>query len=416
MNARARRKNEIILLIRRVGRTTRPIIGSILSISPPTVSSIVRDLRKEKWVVADGYKESVGGRRAALFKLNPKLAYSIGVEMSLSTIASVLIDLEGRILARHTATTEVSDNWPRMRDRLLSTVETVLSAAKGGKVAGICLGISGIIDKQNKVLKKFPQFESWVDLPVGRLLKEKFGLNVLLENNVTAAALAELKYGRGREVSDFLYLHMGKAIGLGIVINGEVYRGATGAAGELGHIIIDPDGPICYCGNYGCLESLASPLALVRQPIGAIEKGVESKISSKVKGKLSKVTIKHIFEAAAESDRLASNIVEKAGEYIGLAAANLGNLFNPQMFVLGGILAGDGGVPLETISRIFYSRVLPSLRDTTRIEVSEITGRPCPLGAATLVYEEMFERLKGAEEASEVMPQSPPLSRRRKKK
>ena len=416
MNARARRKNEIILLIRRVGRTTRPIIGSILSISPPTVSSIIRDLIKEKWVVADGYKESVGGRRAGLFKLNPKLGYSIGVEMSLSAIAGVLIGLEGRIFSRHTATTEVVDDWPRMRDHLLSTVETVLSAAKGSKVAGIGLGISGIIDKKSKVLKKFPQFESWVDMPVGRLLQEKFGLNVVLENNVTAAALAELKYGRGREVSNFLYLHMGKAIGLGIVINGEVYHGASGAAGELGHIIIDPDGPICYCGNYGCLESVASPSALVKQAIEAIEKGVESKITSKVKGKLSKMAIKDIFEAAAESDRLASNIVEKAGEYIGLAAANLANLFNPQMFVLGGILAEDGGLLLESIRRVFHSRVLPSLRDVSPIEVSEISERPCPLGAATLVYEEMFERLKGAEQASEVMPQSPPLRRRRKKK
>ncbi len=416
MNARGRRKNEIILLIRRVGRTTRPVIGSMLSISPPTVSSIIRDLIKEKWVVADGYKESVGGRRAALFKLNPKLAYSIGLEMSLSTIAGVLIDLEGRIFARHTATTEVTDDWPRMRDHLLSTVETVLSAAKGGKVAGIGLGISGIIDKENKVLSKFPQFESWVDLPVGRLLGKKFGLNVVLENNVTAAALAELKCGRGREVSDFLYLHMGRAIGLGIVINGEVYRGATGAAGELGHIIIDPDGPICYCGNYGCLESVASPLALVKQAIGAIEKGVESKITSKVKGKLSKVTIKEIFEAAEESDRLASNIVEKAAEYVGLAVANLGNLFNPRMFVLGGILAEDRGFHLDTIRRVFRSRVLPSLRDVSAIEVSEISERPCPLGAATLVYEEMFERLKGPEEASAVMPQSAPVRRRRKKK
>ncbi|KPJ63124.1 MAG: hypothetical protein AMS15_01600 [Planctomycetes bacterium DG_23] len=416
MNARARRKNEIILLIRRVGRTTRPIIGNILSISPPTVSSIIRDLVKEKWVVADGYKESVGGRRAALFKLNPKLAYSVGLEMSLSTIAGVLIDLEGRIFARHTATTEVVDDWPRMRDHLLSTVETLLSAAKGAKVAGIGLGISGILDRENKVLSKFPQFESWVNLPVGNLLQEEFGLNVLLENNVTAAALAELKYGRGREADNFLYMHMGKAIGLGIVINGEVYKGATGAAGELGHIIIDPDGPICYCGNYGCLESVASPLALVKQAIGAIEKGVESKITSKVKGKLSKVTIRDIFEAAAESDRLASNIVEKAGEYTGLAVANLANLFNPQMFVLAGLLAEDDGFQLETVRRVFRSRVLPALRDVSHIEVSELSERPCPLGAATLVYEEMFERLKGPEEASQVMPESATLRRRGNKK
>jgi predicted NBD/HSP70 family sugar kinase len=416
MNARARRKNEIILLIRRVGRTTRPIIGDMLSISPPTVSSIIRDLVKEKWVVTDGYKESVGGRRAALFKLNPKLAYSVGIEMSLSAIAGVLIDLEGHIFARHTATTAVTDDWPQMRNHLLSTVEKVLLPAKGAKVAGIGLGISGIFDKKNKVLGKFPQFESWVDLPVGRILEEKFGLNVVLENNVTAAALAELKYGRGRQVDNFLYLHMGKAIGLGIVINGEIYQGATGAAGELGHIIIDPDGPICYCGNYGCLESLASPPALIKQAIAAIEKGVESKITSRGKGKLSQVTINDIFEAAANSDRLASNILEKAGEYMGLAMANLGNLFNPQMFVLGGILAEDGGFQLDAVRRVFRSRVLSSLRDVSRIEASEIGERPCPLGAATLVYEEMFERLKGSEESSEVMPQSAPIKQRRKRK
>jgi glucokinase len=218
------------------------------------------------------------------------------------------------------------------------------------------------------------------------MLETRFGgLSVCVENDVHCAALAALRYGVGRSLTHFVYVHVGHGIAAGIIIGGEVYTGATGNAGEFGHIPVEKDGPICYCGSRGCLESVAGAPAIVDSVRSALAKGVHSSLVG------GEVTLANILLAADGGDRLAATVLERAAGYIGDAVGGLVNLLNPQAVVLGGLLAMPGGVFLSTLEKSLLSRVMPLLQDSVVIRASELGSDAAALGAAGLVFERMFD-------------------------
>jgi predicted NBD/HSP70 family sugar kinase len=257
------------------------------------------------------------------------------------------------------------------------------------------VGISGLVDRKNGVSVRFPWAEHWDNVPVGRLLSERFGLPVQVENDVQAATLAHLRFGAGRGVRHFLYLHIGQGIRLGIVADGKLYSGASGKAGEVGHVVVTPEGPVCYCGNYGCLESLAGPSAMVGQAREAIAKGVESAILTLAGGQAEKIDFKAVLEAASQGDRLAGNLVEKSGQHIGQVLANLANVLEPELVIAGGIGTELLKPLVEVITTKFRTVAMPGVRDRVRVVGSEFERFPCSLGAGTLVLEDFFERVWG---------------------
>jgi len=277
-------------------------------------------------------------------------------------------------------------------EHIVSVARALLDRAPRDQMVGVGVGVSGIVSRSEGLSVKFPRAESWVNVPLAPILSERLGVATWLENDVQAATLAELRFGDGRSTSNFAYLHLGEGIALGIVANGQLYEGANGNVGELGHSIIEPDGPICYCGNYGCLESLASPSAVVRQAQEAITgAGVESEILTLANGDIAAVTIDHVFQAAAHGDRLASNLVEKAANYIGLSAANLVNILSPELLLLGGAMVERGALVLEAVTRNFRSLVMPSLREVTELRRAALGSSVCVLGAAALVFDTLLD-------------------------
>jgi len=210
---------------------------------------------------------------------------------------------------------------------------------------------------------------------------------------VQAATLAEFRYGAARGVDSFVYLHIGHGIRVGMVVDGKVFHGVHGRAGELGHVVVEEGGPICYCGNYGCLESLASPRAIVNQAREAMGKGVESSIAPFARGDASGIHIDAVLEAAADGDRLAINLLERAAAHIGRVVANLTNILDPSMFILAGKLAIREGPLVEVIERVFRRMAMPAARDTVEIRKSAFAESPCARGAATLVFDRMFEQM-----------------------
>jgi predicted NBD/HSP70 family sugar kinase len=178
-----------------------------------------------------------------------------------------------------------------------------------------------------------------------------------------------------------------------MMIDGHIYHGVNGRAGELGHIVVDEAGPICYCGNYGCLESLASPPAVVEQAREAIAKGVESSIPSLAGNSVEMVGIETVLTAADRGDRLALNLLERAGSHIGRILANIANLFDPSMVVLAGILTSRPSPLAEVIDRTFRRNAMPEVRDAVTIRPSAFPESPCARGAATLVFDRMFEKM-----------------------
>jgi len=381
-------QRRILKLLRVQREASRPTLARALDLSLPTITNIVKQLLESGIVVEADYKQSTGGRRAALLQLNPDFAHALGLEVSHACVRAARVSLTGEIVDQETTP---GGQEPDL-EQIVDVARTVLQRAPEGLVAGLGVGISGIVSSRQGVSVKFPRAENWVNVPLATVLSERLGLPTWLENDVQTATLGELRFGDGRSVENFAYLHLGEGIALGIVANGQLYEGANGNVGELGHSIIESGGPICYCGNYGCLESLASPAAVVHQAREAItEAGVESQVLGLVGGDLSALTIDHIFEAAERGDRLASNLVEKAAGYVGLSAANLVNILSPELLLLAGAMVERGGLVVDAVTRSFRSLVMPSMRDVTEVRTSQLGRLARVLGGAALVYDAMMD-------------------------
>ncbi len=386
-------RRQIIGLIRAHGQVARPFIAKSMDVSLPTVTNLVKGLITDGVVMEDGYGESQGGRRAAMLKLCPSFAQAVGVEISHAGVNGVLMDLSGTVLSSGSATVDPSAPEETMR-RVAEAVAPLVEKATRSRLKGIGVGVAGLVDRESGVSIKFPHSEAWANVAVGALLRERFSLDVVVDNDVQAATLAEFRYGTARGVDTFLYFHLGFGIRVGMVLGGRVFHGVHGRAGELGHIVVEEQGPLCYCGNNGCLESYASPRAIVAQAKEAMQKGVESSIASFAGGDASAVTIDSVLAAAASGDRLAVNLVERVGMHIGRVMANLANLFDPKLFVLAGHLTASESPLVESVDRAFRRIAMPAARDSVEIRRSAFSEGPCARGAATLVFDRMFEQLR----------------------
>jgi predicted NBD/HSP70 family sugar kinase len=403
-------------------------LARALDLSLPTITSVVKHLLDDGVVVEAEYKQSTGGRRAALLRLNADFAHAIGLEVSCSYLRAARVNLVGEVVDREgpfgplgtrsegggsvrgksssgggSTQKETESSRPartpadgRAREpeleQVVGVARALLARSPVGLVRGVGVGISGLVSAEAGLSVKFPRSEKWVEVPLGRILSDRLRVPAWVANDVQAATLGELGYGEGREVESFVYLHLGEGIALGLVVRGTLYQGAHGNVGELGHSIVQAGGPICYCGNYGCLESLASPAAIVRQSREAITgAGVESRVLALAGGDLANISVEHVLQAAEAGDRLASNLVEKAAGYIGLSVANLVNVLSPERLILAGAMVERGGPLLEAVTRNFRSLVMPGLRNVTELRQSQLGGEACVLGAAALVFDSLID-------------------------
>lgn len=399
MSDRAKLRWNLLEMMRDGESFSRPQIAEHLGTSLPTASSLVRDLTTEGLLIEAGRGPSTGGRPAAIVQLNTQFAQSVGVSISRREVVGVLTDMNGHVLQRCGGRTEGPFDRQHVLDRIFETAESLLNNERAHRPAGVGAAISGIVDSRAGVSLQFPYLSEWHKVPLAKLLQDRFNLPSVVWNDVQAAGQAEVRHGAGRLSDDFLYLHIGKGIGLGVVSGGRLLRGHLGHAGELGHTVIDPNGPICHCGNFGCLESVASPPAIVAGAIDAIGRGVQSSILPRANGHTDAITIATILEAARDNDRLANNLLTTAADHIGQALANAANIVNPELVVLGGILAGEeeglagASIVADRIIRKLNHTILPALAGETRVIISPLGPLAAPIGAATNVIDAMLRRL-----------------------
>ncbi|MBI3828623.1 MAG: ROK family protein [Planctomycetes bacterium] len=393
MANRFENKVRILDMIRELGRASRPMLSESLDINLPTISNLTKELIDAKLITGDGFEKSEGGRRAELLILNPGFATVIGLEMGLTGIRGVLADLGGNVLDRVQGPDEMPAGKDPMVEALLQVAESLKARAPAQrKPIGVGLAISGLTDENGRISREFPHREDWKDIPLAQQLEQRLGIPAQIGNDVQAATLAERRHGGARGMRDMLFLSINQGIACGIVVDGRLYVGATRNAGEFGHTIVDPSGPICYCGNYGCLESLASPSAVLDQALQAIRKGVQSSVANAANVNGKTVNTEAVFRAADDGDRLATNVVTRAGEYIGLGLANLVNFFNPELIVFGGeVLVHGYRVFNEAIERTFRARVLPILQQPTRIIPSALGRDAAAVGGSMLIFESLFD-------------------------
>jgi len=230
---------------------------------------------------------------------------------------------------------------------------------------------------------------------VKKIVEEEFGVGVSIDDSSRMMALAEHWCGLAQKVENFIFVNIGIGLGAGIFTNGQIYRGSRGIAAELGHTIIDPDGPQCKCGNRGCLETLVPGPAIVKKTKKALKEGVVSLISKMVDGDLTKITPEIVAEAARKGDKLAFNIMEKTGEYLGIGIANAINLFNPELVIIGAGVSGASDLFIDALNRSVKAHALHLASTSVDIKISELGDTAAALGAAILILKDIFNPVVG---------------------
>ena len=265
----------------------------------------------------------------------------VGVDVGGTNARSALVNERGEVLLRARQPTSAGGGVEMVLGQLSTAIEEVLVGAGNARVEGIGLASAGIIDMGRGVVTASPNIPEFQDLPIRERVEERFGLPTLLLNDASAAALGEHTFGAGRGFHHLLYLTISTGIGGGIIADDRLYLGAQGAAGEVGHQVIEARGPRCHCGSRGCLEALASGWAIAREAKRRLKK---------------RMTAEMVHRAAREGDPLAREVIERAGEYLGIGLANLVNLFNPELLILGGGVAKMGELLLGPAERALRQR------------------------------------------------------------
>jgi len=387
--------NESLMLnvIREDGPISRTDIAKTTGLSGATVTKFVDNLIRAGFVEEDGYDVSKGGRKPTLLKLVPQAIFAVGVDLGASNLRAVVVNLEAKIIAKIVKKTNADEGRARVFKRMIETIYEVVDAsgAEKDKVKGIGIGISGVIDHRKGVCLFCPNIKGWENIPVKRLVEEEFGIEASVDDSSRTMALAEYWCGLTRKVENFIFVNVGVGVGSGIFTNGQLYRGSRGTAGELGHTTIDENGPRCRCGNRGCLETLVSGPSIVRRAKEALEEGVVSLISKMSDGDLSRVTPEIVAEAARKGDKLAFNIMEKTGEYLGIGIANAVNLFNPELVIIGAGVSRAGDLFLDTVKRTVKARALHTASTSVDIKISQLGDTTAAQGAAILILKDIFK-------------------------
>ena len=313
----------------------------------------------------------------------------LSIDIGGTKIASAVIDSAGNILAKGRVETPDDESESGLCDAVEGVAGSVLAEAGVAldDIAAVGVSSAGIIDTSKGIVVFSPNVRALRRTPLKSMLGERFGKSVKLGNDATLAALAEWEFGLKRSVSDLVYVTVSTGIGGGIIAGGRLLDGACGAAGEVGHMTIDVNGPECPCGRHGCWESLAAGRALAERTAKRLEDGDASIIGELCGGDMDKVDAHLVAIAASQGDELAKEMVATTAYYVGVGLANLINIFNPQIIVLGGGLTKIGPSLLEPAARIARERAYVTWACEVEIRTALLGDDSPLLGAAALAMD-----------------------------
>jgi predicted NBD/HSP70 family sugar kinase len=360
-------------------------------LSTAAITAIVSSLWDRNLLVEGETPSGRVGRRRIGLRLRSELGYVVGVDLGTYNLRIAITDLSGVPLAKRTVPTQMWLGRPAVLERCFSLVRKLIAEAgvHTASVRGIGFAFSGVIDVAAGKILSYPRpglMESWRNVPLQRIVEEEFNVPCVLEDSVRAIAIMERIQGAGALYKDFVYVDVGVGVGASIFINGNLYRGCNGSAGEFGHITIDEDGPLCCCGSHGCLEALASAARVIETVKVALEKGVSSKVLELAEDDPGKITIEIIATAAQDGDSLAYRALSEAAAHIGAACADLVNLLNPEAIIFGGALfRAAPEILLDHLKRLVRHRALEkSVNDVTLLK-AETASDAGALGMARII-------------------------------
>ena len=379
---RAINRSHVLNAIKTHGPIGRADIARRTGLSPATVTSISAKLISQDLVLEKSAGDSSGGRPPILLVINPKGGYVVGIKLTETHAVCALTDLEAQIIAKssmllsgHNPSEVVND----LAQMVLSFIREQRIAKKA--LLGVGIGLAGIVDAEGGVLRQSPIY-GWDHVPLRDMLQSKLHIPVYIENDVNTLTLTEKWFGHGQDVDNFLTVTVGRGIGLGIVANGQFYRGQTGGAGEFGHTTINPEGPLCACGKKGCLEAYVGDPGLIRAANESFDRG---ELSNSVQ------SLDELLLLAQTGNTAAIQIFDEAGRILGIGIANLISLFNPKKIIISGEGTREGDFLFIPMKESIQQNTMPGLFDPNTVMIAPWGDDAWARGAAGLVLREVFE-------------------------
>lgn len=389
-------KSIILDAIKKSQPISRAAISKTTRLARPTVSRLVDSLITDRLVaeVGRGKAGPGGGRKPTLITFNADSYYVVGVELGVTNTYAVVTNLEATVSAAVRFSTARDDRDSTIRC-LLEAIRTVISESKvtHERLIGIGLGIHGHSDVETGIVHSAPHLVGWQDVPIGQILERETGLPCLVDNDVRAETIAELSLGAARARQNAVGFHIGTGIGLGIIIDGQLYRGCGKSAGPIGHITVVDDGAPCRCGNRGCLETVLAVPAIEAEGLRAVRARPDSLLAELANGDPRRMTFELVFEAARRGDQAALSVVKGLGRHIGAAAALIINFYNPEMIVLMGPVARRCDMVMEQIRTVAIERTRGVATPNVQIVQGTLDEKRGAIGAAILILEHKHQRL-----------------------
>ena len=389
-------KHAILDLIRFTpGGIARADLARVLGLSRSAVTAIVSELIAAGLVreAADGAATS--GRRPILLEINAQRGYVVGVDIGATHLMILLTDLAAQVVYEVEKPLDISAGPGTCLPQVDAGLQTLLSDQRLSldDILAIGVGVPGPVASGGGKVIAPPIMPGWDDFPIVDNLQKRWGRPVSLNNDAELGALGEWAYGAGRLERNLIYIKVGTGVGAGLIIDNQVYRGESGTAGEIGHVTVQTDGPVCTCGNRGCLEAVAGGHAIARLAQQVVRSNVRTQIGKA--GQPGSITALDVTNAARLGDLEAQKIVTQAGTCIGIALAGLINLLNPGIVVIGGGFAQSGDLLLEPIRETVRKRALKAAVQTVRITTAVLGRRSTAMGAVvqalTMVLHDIAE-------------------------
>ena len=365
----------IVDYLRINGTASRAELSRRTGLSRSTVSTLVADLQRRGLVVERAGQfagEGQPGRPAALLELDPSAAAAVGIDFDHDKVRVAVSDLSRSVLAEASAPHDVDHDAQTALDLAAQLTEQVLEQAglKRDRLLGVGVALAGPIDHDKGALHPSDVLPGWANVDAASELEQRLDTPAYVDNDANLGALAEVTLGAGRNARFAAYVSISSGIGAGIIVDGRPYHGHRGTAGEVGHVVVDPQGPICRCGNRGCLETLASGPALLK----LVQDSRDQELS-----------VREMIDLARDGDAGCRRAIEDAGQVVGRVVAGLVNLFSPEMVVIGGDLGEAGDLMLDPLREAVQRNALPAAAEDLKVVAGELGERANLLGALALV-------------------------------
>ncbi len=386
-----KRRNHLIVLrqVRENGPITRVELQKRTKLSWGTITSSIKELLRRGIIEEIGSVTTGVGRRPVELDMNARRNFVLGIDLGTSFVRSVLVDVKGRIVGESEVAADPAGTREQILDSLRREARQTLArhAVADDRLAGIGIAAPGAVDFRNGICHYAPHHPNWRDVALKDLFEREFAVPCFVDHVSNCFALSEKLFGGGQGLDSFVGVLLGTGVSAGIVIHGEVYRGAENFSGEFGHTCVDPNGPRCACGNTGCLEAYVSGSALAGFGAEAAARDPGGLLRAMAGGDPRRVTGEVLDQAARRGDPMAREIFERMGVTLGVGVSNLINLLNPQRIILGGQVSKAGEHFLPSLQRVVEERAWHG--STRDIRISRLE-KGSLLGAAALVLQELF--------------------------